>query len=149
MNIKFIYKLSKETKIWIAQAVAGLITADRAVCDEEVQFLRKAIDFLDDKAEILKVIDLVKLRNKPSLGRLEIDLELSCRILFFLSEVIVADHTLTKGEIEYFQTIGMLLGMDSEKCFKIVQWSNKSYHLQLKKENLIEDLLYTIRSTEP
>ena len=55
-----IEKLSAEQKLWFGYAIAGMITADGAVSDSEISYLKEAINFLDSRDEINNIVEMVK-----------------------------------------------------------------------------------------
>ena len=44
--------MSIEEKIWFARAIAGMIVADGRVDDSELEFLKEAISFLEDRDQV-------------------------------------------------------------------------------------------------
>ena len=44
--------MSIEEKIWFARAIAGMIVADGRVVDSELEFLKEAISFLEDRDQV-------------------------------------------------------------------------------------------------
>ncbi len=140
MKIGDIHSLTPDLKQWLAKAIAGLITADEAVSDKEIEFLRQAIDFLDHRQDIINIVDMVKKRKEPILTKLEIEKDLASKIMFLLSEIIVVDHKLTQGELEFFRYLGTLLGISHEHSIKIIRWSNDYNQLQMRKKDIIEEI---------
>ena len=52
--------MSVEEKIWFARAIAGMIVADGRVDDSELEFLKEAISFLEDRDQVNGIMTVVR-----------------------------------------------------------------------------------------
>ena len=81
-NTPDLNKMSTKQKYWFASAIAGMIVADGNTDKKELDFLRDAINFLESKEEIDKIMDIVRGGLSPELDKLDIDADQSFLILF-------------------------------------------------------------------
>ena len=86
-------ELSSEQKFWFASSIAGMVGADGHAHREELDFLKKAINFLDSEEQIHETLE-------PRLAFF---------ILKYLAEIMLSDDDLSPKEIKYFLKIGSLL----------------------------------------
>ena len=130
-------KLPPEVKLWFARAIAGMITADGTVTDDEVAFLREAINFLEGVDDINQIVNLVKSRKIPGLQSINIDMTLAREILFYISDIAVTDGNLSQREIDFFRYIGSKLGIDQAYCQKIITWAKDYDQLKRRKQEIM------------
>ncbi len=83
--------MSIEEKIWFARAIAGMIVADGRVDDSELEFLKEAISFLEDRDQVNGIMAVVRQGKTPSLEARKIDPKQSFIILKYLAELMVVD----------------------------------------------------------
>ncbi len=102
--------LSKEDKVWFARSIAGMVVADGHVDDSELESLKEAISFLDDREEVNRLMAIVKSGKPPQLDVAHIESKQAFIILKYLAEVMVADAVLSPSEVDYFLSVGKLLG---------------------------------------
>ena len=100
-------ELSSEQKFWFASSIAGMVGADGHAHREELDFLRKAINFLDSEDQIHEIISMVKGLQKGFSPPLEP--RQAFFILKYLAQIMVSDDDLSPKEIKYFLKIGSLL----------------------------------------
>lgn len=135
-----IEKIPRETKIWFANAIVGMISADGAVTDDEVTFLREAIDFLDHVDDINRVVEMVKRRESPPLQNMNIDTTIARAMLFFIADIAVTDGSLSQREVNYFKYIGNKVGVDDSFSLKIISWAKDSYKIKRRKAELLRQV---------
>ena len=105
--------MSIEEKIWFARAIAGMIVADGRVDDSELEFLKEAISFLEDRDQVNGIMAVVRQGKTPSLEARKIDPKQSFIILKYLAELMVVDGKMSETEITFFVYAGGLLGFTS------------------------------------
>ncbi len=82
-------ELSSKQKFWFASSIAGMVGADGHAHREELDFLKKAINFLDSEDQIHEIISMVKGLQKgfsPPLGKLTLEPRLAFFILKYLAK---------------------------------------------------------------
>jgi uncharacterized tellurite resistance protein B-like protein len=114
MQLPDIEHMSSAEKNWFASSIAGMIVADGRADQTELEFLKEAINFLDNKEEISKIMAIVKNGTPPELNPLEIDSKQAFLMLKYLAQLMVADSDLSSKEIEYFLLTGRFLGFNNE-----------------------------------
>ena len=105
-------ELSSKQKFWFASSIAGMVGADGHAHREELDFLKKAINFLDSEEQIQEIISMVKNLKKgfsPPLGKLTLEPRQAFFIIKYLAQIMVSDVDLSPKEIKYFLKIGSFL----------------------------------------
>jgi uncharacterized tellurite resistance protein B-like protein len=133
-------KLSAEMKFWFANAIVGMISADGAVTDDEVAFLREAIDFLDNIEDINRIVEMVKRRESPPLQSTNVDMLIARSMLFYIANIAVIDGSLSQGEVSYFKYIGNKIGVDDTYSLKVIGWAKDNYKLKKRKQELLQTI---------
>ncbi len=119
MQLPNIEEMSSEEKKWFAHSIAGMVVADGRTDQSEMKFLREAINFLDDKDEINKLMVIIKDGKAPELSSLDIDPKQAFLMLKYLAQLMVADSDLATKEISFFLLTGKLLGFNNEILTKL------------------------------
>ena len=114
MQLPDVEHMSSAEKNWFASSIAGMIVADGRADQTELEFLKEAINFLDNKEEISQIMAIVKNGKPPELSPLEIDSKQAFLMLKYLAQLMVADSDLSSKEIEYFLLTGRFLGFSDE-----------------------------------
>ena len=114
MQLPDVEHMSSAEKNWFASSIAGMIVADGRADQTELEFLKEAINFLDNKDEISKIMAIVKSGTLPELSPLEIDSKQAFLMLKYLAQLMVADSDLSSKEIEFFLLTGKFLGFSDE-----------------------------------
>ena len=114
MQLPDVEHMSSVEKNWFASSIAGMIVADGRADQTELEFLKEAINFLDNKEEISQIMAIVKNGKPPELSPLEIDSKQAFLMLKYLAQLMVADSDLSSKEIEYFLLTGRFLGFSDE-----------------------------------
>jgi len=133
-------KLSPEMKFWFANAIVGMITADGAVTDDEVAFLREAIDFLDNIEDINRIVEMVKQRETPPLQNTNVDILIARSMLFYIADIAVIDGSLSQREVNYFKYIGKKVGIDDTYSLKVIGWAKDNYEIKKRKQELLREI---------
>jgi hypothetical protein len=120
-----------EEKIWFANAIAGMIVADGRVDDSELEFLKEAISFLEDRDQVNGIMAVVREGKTPSLEARKIDPRQSFIILKYLAELMVVDGKMSETEITFFVYAGNLLGFTSNILTKL--WKTARSMLEATK----------------
>ena len=114
MQLPDVEHMSSAEKNWFASSIAGMIVADGRADQTELEFLKEAINFLDNKDEISQIMAIVKSGTLPELSPLEIDSKQAFLMLKYLAQLMVADSDLSSKEIEFFLVTGKFLGFSDE-----------------------------------
>ena len=109
MQLPNLEEMSAEEKQWFANSIAGMVVADGHADQSEMVFLREAINFLDDKDEIDKLMVIIKNGKPPELSPLDIDPKQAFLMLKYLAQLMVADADLSPKEISYFPLSGKII----------------------------------------
>jgi len=59
MQLPNLDEMSAEEKMWFANSIAGMVVADGHADQSEMSFLREAINFMDNKDEIDKLMVII------------------------------------------------------------------------------------------
>ena len=135
-----IEKISSEMKTWFANAIVGMISADGAVTDDEVAFLREAIDFMDNVDDINRIVELVKNREMPPLQNTTVETQIARAMLFYIADIAVTDGSLSQREVNYFKYIGNKMGIDDSYSLKIIGWAKDNYKLKKRKSEMLRQI---------
>jgi len=119
MELPNLEEMSAEEKKWFAESIAAMVVADGHADKSEMVFLREAINFLDDKDEINKLMVIIKNGKAPELSPLDIDPKQAFLMLKYLAQLMVADADLSPKEIGYFLLAGRLLSFNNEILTKL------------------------------
>ena len=114
MQLPNLEEMSSTEKSWFAQSIAGMVVADGRTDKSEMEFLKEAINFLDDKEEVNNIMMVIKKGKIPDLDPLDIDPKQAFLILKYLAQLMVADSDLAIKEISFFLLSGRLLGFNDE-----------------------------------
>ena len=110
-------EMTSEQKFWFASAIAGMVGADGHAEKEELDFLRQAINFLDSKEDIDKIIAMVKDLEHgvhPKLDKIALDHKQAFFILKYLAQIMLSDTNLSPKEVKFFLKVGRLVGYTTE-----------------------------------
>lgn len=130
MQLPNLEEMSAAEKLWFAYSIAGMVVADGHTDPSEMSFLREAINFLQDKEEINKIMSVIKEGKIPKMEPLEIDPKQAFLMLKYLAQLMVVDADLSTKEISFFLLTGRLLGFNNEILNKL--W--KSARAMLEKD---------------
>ena len=114
-------EMTAEQKFWFACSIAGMVGADGHAEKEELDFLRQAINFLDSKEDIDKIIAMVKDLEHglhPKLDKIALDHKQAFFILKYLAQIMLADTNLSPKEVKFFLKVGRLVGYTTEDTNK-------------------------------
>ena len=114
MQLPNVEAMSSAEKRWFACSIAGMVVADGRTDKSEMEFLKEAINFLDDKDEVNNIMKVIKEGKIPEMGSLEIDPKQSFLMLKYLAQLMVADSDLATKEISFFLLSGKLLGFSND-----------------------------------
>lgn len=117
--------MNSEEKQWFASAIAGMILADGHVDNKELESLREAITFLEDPAEINRLVTLVKNKQMPQLMAMRMEGKKAFNILKYLAELSIVDGRLSLTEKDYFFDAGFCLGFPEDLLKKIIRTASK------------------------
>lgn len=130
---------SPKIKKWIAYAITGAICSDGIVSNDELEYLKKAIDFLDDKESIYTIIEMAKSKSIPDLAYLtneDITRDQALRIIYLIGNVIIDDSKLAKSEKIYLEIVAQKLRFSSEFYKGFIEYLERSISLNSFKESL-------------
>ncbi|MCP4755177.1 MAG: hypothetical protein GY866_30280 [Proteobacteria bacterium] len=129
--------LSPEMKLWFATAIAGMITADGAVTNTEVAFLRDVVNFLDNRDDINNIVGMVKKRESPGLQNVNVDGPTAGRIMFHIAEIAMTDGSLSQKEVDFFKYIGRKISVGEPFCKKVISWAADYCKLMNRKNEIL------------
>ena len=109
MQLPNVEEMSSEEKLWFASSIAGMVVADGHAVPTELVFLREAINFLENKDDIEKIMKIVKVGTVPDLKPIQIDPKQAFLMLKYLAQLMVVDSDLSSREIRFFISLGKLL----------------------------------------
>lgn len=133
----FTQQMSPQTKKWYAMSIAGAVTSDGVVDDEELEYLKIAISFLDDPNDINEIVTMAKERKVPRLGQLRnVRRQDAFRILLALAKIVAADNVITNGEKNYITMACGKLGFSKIFAKKLFTWLDANIGLNLERERL-------------
>lgn len=116
--------LPERTLRWFAQAIAGMVASDGVVDEKEIEYLRKAIDFLPHKNKVIEIMEQVKRRELPELTQFrEGNRTIAFRLYLNLAKVAIADDVFTEGEEKFLIYVGGKLGFNKDYCKKFATWA--------------------------
>ena len=87
MQLPNVEEMSPEQKFWFASSIAGMVVADGQAVATELVFLKDAINFLENKEEIDKIMNIVKQGVLPELKPIEIEPKQAFLILKYFVRV--------------------------------------------------------------
>ncbi len=119
MQLPNVEEMSSEERFWFASSIAGMVVADGQAVATELVFLREAINFLENKEEIDKIMNIVKQGTVPDLKQIDIDPKQSFLMLKYLAQLMVVDSNLSSHEISFFLSTGKLLSFSNEILTKL------------------------------
>ncbi len=136
----FVQELNVHARKWFAFAIAGMVCADGVVDKEELEFLETAIRFMNDKDEVKKMMDMVKIRRLPKLEKLHNVPRVHCfKIIVNLARISMANYRqvkLNKNEISYLTYAAHCLGFDDFFCKHLLKWAQDTITLRMREEAL-------------
>lgn len=133
MSFEFAKSLPKTAKKWYAHAIAGAITSDGVVEKDELEFLEKAISFLETKEDIYELVSMVKNKELPELGGMtNLDRGSAFRMIVTVTTIVANDGKISKGEAAYLKDITDKLGFGPQFSARCLDWAVKN--AQIRKE---------------
>lgn len=130
---------SPKVKKWIAYAITGAICSDGVVSQEELEFLKKAIDFLDDKESVYAIVEMAKEKTIPDLTYLsneDVSRQQALRIMHLIGSIIIDDYKLTKTEKTYLEIVAHKLRFSNEFYKGFIDYLERAISLNIFKESL-------------
>ena len=122
--------LNATQKYWLAIAICSAITADGNIAPEEVQYMERALGFLESKSEANKIIQAVKDQKLPKLDRFpEGTREVEVQIFIELLLVVCVDNVLGTNEMDFLLTIGRKLRIAIRWASEGIVWKRKMHNL--------------------
>ena len=119
MQLPNVEEMSSEEKFWFASSIAGMVVADGRAVSTELVFLKDAINFLENKEDIDKIMNIVKEGTLPELETITIEPKQAFLILKYLAQLMVVDSDLSSHEISFFLSVGRLLSFNNEILTKL------------------------------
>jgi len=119
MQLPNLEEMSAPEKTWFAHSIAGMVVADGRSDQTEMNFLREAINFLEDKEEINNIMTVIKEGKIPEMTPLVIDPKQAFLMLKYLAQLMVVDFDLDTKEISFFLFSGKLLGFNNDILTKL------------------------------
>ncbi|MGK5090979.1 hypothetical protein WDW89_03055 [Deltaproteobacteria bacterium TL4] len=117
--------LSYKERKWIALSIAGMVGADGKIDPSELDFLRMAIKFLDNKEDINSILQIAKEGKIPPLPPLKIERNLTINILKHLTYLAIVDEELAPSEEAFLKHVAELLGVPHSIPDKLLEMARK------------------------
>jgi len=131
--------LDDEQKTWLATAICGAVMSDGAIAPEEVEFLERAISFMDSQAQIDSLLQAVKDQKLPEQGNFPNgSREVEAQIFIELTLVISVDNVLGTREIDYLLEVAKKLGFGTEFVRVLIRWAGEGIVWKRKMQHLID-----------
>ncbi len=131
-------KLNSLQKKWYACVLIATIMLDGLVEDTELQFLKAAMSFLDNKKDQQQLVGYVRNKMSPPIPKPPDIPEPILRLIFFEVILIVsADESLSYKEQGHLKNIADICGFEDGFLEKAVQWCNQGISWKQNKNPLI------------
>lgn len=143
INTDFVQTLPPDAKKWLAHAIAGMICADGVVDKSEMEYLREAINFLENVDEINVLVEIVKKKEKPVLQILKIDRKPAFQLLSHLARLSIVDGHLSQPEVEFLKYAGSRLGFSSDFCLEVGKWVHNYLGVVKMEKTLMSQAIKT------
>ncbi len=129
-----------EQRLWYGYLVASAVKADGAVDPSEIEFLIKALHFLDPKQknmvqQYLKTVPLLPGLEKVPAGLNRKQLAVVYTELIW---VIIADGVLTKSEKLFLQTVAVWFEFSNDYTGKLLQWGEQMLKAEKYRRVIVE-----------
>ncbi|MCG8333445.1 MAG: hypothetical protein MJE63_02945 [Proteobacteria bacterium] len=140
-------KLNSEQKKWYAKVLIATIMLDGLIEDTELQFLKAAMSFLDNKKDQQQLVGYVRNKMSPPITEPPgIPEEILLLIFFEVILIVSADESLSYTEQGHLKNIANICGFDSELLDKAVNWCNKGIEWKQNKNPLIAKCSLSVTS---
>lgn len=134
---KYINQLSPVQKKWFATAITGAITSDGQVDEEEMDYLRTAICFLEDVDDINIMVTMAKKREIPKLGQLkQLPRQVAFQMALTLARVVGVTGKLSSSEKTYLKSTLRKLGFNAFICEHMTKFANNTAILAKMEKDL-------------
>lgn len=138
MNVP-LNEFNDEQKLWYGYMVASATKADGSVDPSEIEFLIKALHFLnaDQKAKIKHYLKTEKIH--PGLAKIPAGLTKRQLAVIFteLIWIIVSDGKLNKSEVGFIKTIAGWFGFSDEYYKRTLQWGEQMLRAEKYRRALV------------
>ena len=122
---------------WIADVLVGAAACDNNISEEELIFMAKALDFLNDKKKQLALVDKLRSKKVGKIKLIEIkDNKKAVSILFACMRLMATDRQLKKVEIRYFGELAQRLGFEKSYIEELLQWGKDYSQIKAKEKEL-------------
>lgn len=116
-----ISQLEPKAREWFATAIVGMVLADGNIDRNEMNFLLKMIQMVQDPAVVDRLKKFIQFKTIPPLGKpVGIERKVGMSMIIDLIRVAVSDQDFDKKEKELVAEIGYSLGFQDEEVDKLV-----------------------------
>ncbi len=138
MNVP-LNEFNDQQRLWYGFMVASATKADGAVDPSEIEFLIKALHFLnaDQKSKIKTYLKSEKIH--PGLAKIPAGLTKRQLAIVFteLIWIIVSDGKLIKSEVSFIKTIAKWFGFSDDYYKKTLQWGEQMLKAEKYRRALV------------
>jgi len=127
-----------EQKFWYASLMVATILLDKNLDQFEIEFLKMAISFVEEKQEKLRLMGHVKNRMAPIINPppgLAEDILLA--IIFSVVQIVSADESISYREQTYLSNLFEICDIDPSIHAKILAWCHKGVNWKTNKNGLM------------
>jgi len=136
----FVAGLSPEAKKWYALAIVGAVASDGVIEDDEMQFLKIAIKFLDDVKDIHNLLLYAKEKKIPKLTQLRsVTRANAFRLIIALGKIVIEDDKMAPSEAEYLESVAAKLGFDEKVSGMYITFLKESIRLALMRKKVRDE----------
>ena len=131
-------KLTSEQKNWYAKVLIATIMLDGLVDDSELQFLKAAMSFLDNKKDQQQLVGYVRNKMSPPLSEPpDVPEDILLLIFFEVILIVSADESLSYAEQTHLKNICNLCGFSEDVISKAIEWCHQGINWKQNKNPLI------------
>ncbi len=131
-------KLNSEQKGWYAKSLIATIMLDGLVDDTELQFLKAAMSFVDNKKEQHRLVGYVRNKMAPPLTSPPgISQDILLLIFFEVILIVSADESLSYKEQTHLKHIAEMCDMSDAFLDKAIDWCHRGISWKQNKNPLI------------
>lgn len=131
-------KLNSQQKGWYAKILIATIMLDGLVDETELQFLKAAMSFVDNKKDQQQLVGYVRNKMAPPITKPPNMPEVVLALIFFEVILIVsADEALSYKEQNHLKTIADTCGFSKDFLDKAINWCQEGIKWKQNKNPLI------------
>ncbi|MDT8447435.1 MAG: hypothetical protein RRB13_11140 [bacterium] len=132
-------QFSSEQRYWYAQLLISTIMLDGRLDEMELQFMKMAVGFVQEKPLKMKLMGYVKNKMSPPLSSPP-DFPRDLLILIFVNviQIVSADESISYSEQTMLKELSDLCGFESDLFARLISWCNQGVSWKGNKNGLIQ-----------